>query len=105
MKADRMSAFGTNNYFVLTGGFGSGKSTLLERLRSRGIRGIAEPARQILAEQRSIQGNGVPDKDPPLLVELMLSRMLSAYRRSERSVGPVVFDRGIPVLLGYAELF
>jgi predicted ATPase len=95
----------TNNYFVLTGAFGSGKSTLLERLRSRRIRRIVEPARPILAEQRSIQGNGVPDKDPRLFIELMLSRMLSTYRQNEGSVGPVLFDRGIPDLLGYAGLF
>jgi predicted ATPase len=94
-----------NHYFVLTGAFGSGKSTLLECLRSRGIHGIVEPARPILAEQRSIQGNGVPEKDPRLFVELMLSRMLSTYRQSEASAGPVLFDRGIPDVLGYAKLF
>lgn len=94
-----------DHYFVLTGAFGSGKSTLLESLRSRGILGVVEPARPILAEQRSIQGDGVPDKDPRLFVELMLSRMLSSYRQSEASAGPVLFDRGVPDVLGYAELF
>jgi predicted ATPase len=94
-----------DRYFLLTGAFGSGKSTLLEHLESRGIRGIVEPARPILAEQRSIQGNGVPEKAPRLFVELMLSRMLNAYQQSEALPGPVLFDRGIPDLLGYAALF
>lgn len=94
-----------NRYFLLTGAFGSGKSTLLEHLQSRGIRGIVEPARPILAEQRSIQGNGVPEKDPRLFVDLMLSRMLQSYRDNEAFAGPVLFDRGIPDLLGYAKLF
>jgi len=94
-----------NRYFLLTGAFGSGKSTLLEHLRSRGVPGVAEPARPILAEQRSVQGNGVPEKDPRLFVELMLSRMLQEYRQSESESGPVLFDRGIPDLLAYAKLF
>ena len=56
-----------DRYFLLTGAFGSGKSTLLEHLQSRGIQGIVEPARPILAEQRSIQGNGLPEADPSAL--------------------------------------
>jgi predicted ATPase len=94
-----------NRFFLLTGAFGSGKSTLLEHLQLRGIQGIVEPARPILAEQRSIQGSGVPEKDPRLFIELMLARMLDAYRQSERLVGPILFDRGIPDILGYAALF
>jgi predicted ATPase len=94
-----------DRFFLLTGTFGSGKSTLLEHLQLRGISGIVEPARTILAEQRSMQGNGVPEKDPRLFVELMLSRMLDAYRRSETLLGPVLFDRGIPDVLGHAALF
>ena len=91
--------------FILTGAFGSGKSTLLEHLQLHGIRGIIEPARPILAEQRSIQGDGVPEKDPRLFVELMLSRMLHAYGHSDSLTGPILFDRGIPDILGYTALF
>jgi predicted ATPase len=94
-----------NRFFLLTGAFGSGKSTLLEHLQLRGIRGIVEPARPILAEQRRIQGHGLPEKDPRLFVELMLSRMLDAYRQSDTLPGPILFDRGIPDVLGYAALF
>ncbi len=90
--------------FVLTGAFGSGKSTLLEHLKLRGIRGIVEPARPILAEQRSIQGNGLPDRDPRLFVELMLSRTMNAYQQTD-STEMILFDRGIPDILGYARLF
>lgn len=94
-----------NYCFLLTGAFGSGKSTLLDHLKSRGIRGVVEPARPILAEQRSIQGNGLPEKDPRLFVELMLSRMLDTYRQSDGPQRPILFDRGIPDILGYAALF
>jgi predicted ATPase len=92
-------------FFILTGAFGSGKSTLLEHLRSRGIRGVVEPARPVLAQQRSIRGNGLPDKDPRLFVELMFSRMLDTYQESAGLPGPILFDRGIPDILGYAALF
>lgn len=94
-----------DRFFVLTGAFGSGKSTLLERLRLRGIRGIVEPARPILAEQRGIGGSGVPEKDPRLFVELMLSRMIHDYQQSQASPSSVLFDRGLPDMLGYAALF
>jgi len=91
-------------FFILTGAFGSGKSTLLQHLQSRGVRGVVEPARPILAEQRSIRGNGLPERDPRLFVELMLSRMLHAYHQSDRA-GTILFDRGIPDILGYAKIF
>ena len=72
-----------DRFFLLTGAFGSGKSTLLQHLQLRGIRGVVEPARPILAQQRSIQGNGLPERDPQLFVELMFSRMLDTYQQSD----------------------
>ena len=94
-----------DNYFILTGTFGSGKSTLLDVLQARGIRGVVEPARPILAEQRRLKGDGVPEKNSRLFVELMLSQMLRSYRQHEASSGPVLFDRGVPDVLAYAALF
>jgi predicted ATPase len=94
-----------DRFFLLTGAFGSGKSTLLEHLQLRGVRGVVEPARPILAQQRSIQGNGLPERDPRLFVELMLSRMLDTYQQSEALGRPILFDRGIPDVVGYAALF
>jgi predicted ATPase len=94
-----------DRFFLLTGAFGSGKSTLLQHLQLRGIRGVVEPARPILAQQRSIQGNGLPERDPRLFVELMFSRMLETYQQSDALLGPILFDRGIPDILGYAALF
>lgn len=96
---------GKDRFFLLTGAFGSGKSTLLQHLQLRGVRGVVEPARPILAQQRSIQGNGLPERDPRLFVELMFSRMLDTYQQSDALPGPILFDRGIPDILGYAELF
>jgi predicted ATPase len=95
----------TDRLIILTGPFGSGKSTLLQHLRVLGFQGIDEPARPILAEQKRIDGNGLPDKDARLFVDLMLSRMISDYHRMEIGSGPVFFDRGVPDMLGYAAAF
>lgn len=35
----------------------------------------------------------------------MLSRTLDAYRQSNTVLGPILFDRGIPDILGYAAFF
>ena len=96
------------NYFLLTGAPGSGKSTVLHELRRRGYRGVDEAARQIIAEQRTIGGNGIYDRDPSLFHELILSRSIAqfhAYIYSEFGDAPVIFDRGIPDSIGYGLLF
>ena len=94
-----------DHFFLLTGAFGSGKSTLLTHLQLRGIAGVVEPARPILAQQRAVLGIGLPDRDPRLFVELMFSRMLDAYQQNDPIHGPIVFDRGIRDILAYAALF
>ncbi len=92
-------------FYVLTGAPGTGKSAVLERLGLQGFDGVEEPARQILAEQRSFGGNGVPDSDPALFVELMLSRAVFERRKPRPAGRPVFFDRGIPDLIAYALLY
>src|SRR5579862_6324147 len=94
-----------DKFFILTGAPGSGKTTLLQHLRTLGFQAIAEPARQILAEQRSIGGDGLPGRDTRLFVDLMLSRMIGEYNRPEASTAPIFFDRGIPDAVVYASLF
>lgn len=93
------------NYFVLTGAPGSGKTTILNRLQSLGRTVVAEPARQILAEQRSFGGRAIPERNPDLFVELLLSRALYEYRRHASGTQPVLFDRGLPDVIAYARLF
>ncbi|MEE9451900.1 MAG: AAA family ATPase [Gammaproteobacteria bacterium] len=93
------------NYFILTGAMGAGKSTILKQLRALGVRAIDEPARQILAEQRSIGSEGVPDRDQKLFNELLLSRSIAQFQKMQDYQRPVIFDRGIPGNIGYASLF
>lgn len=94
-----------NNFFILTGAPGSGKSTLINALREKGYICVDEPARAIIAEQKAIDGEGLYNKDKKLFLELMLSRMVYQYQQFDRGNGPVIFDRGIPDMIGYAKLF
>ena len=47
----------------------------------------------------------MPERDPGLFVELLLSRALYEYRRHADSRRPVLFDRGLPDVIAYARLF
>ncbi len=94
-----------SNYYILTGAMGGGKSTILKQLSTAGMKVVDEPARKILAEQRCIGGEGVPDKSLQLFADLLLSRALFQYEQLQNYEGPVVFDRGIADNIGYAALF
>ncbi len=84
---------------------GGGKSTILQQLKKRGFMVIDEPARQILAEQRNIGGEGIPEKNPQLFTELMLSRAIFQFKEMHDYQGPIIFDRGIADNIAYASLF
>ena len=90
---------------VITGAPGSGKTPIIRELVALGFTGVAEPAREVIAEQRAIGGDGVYDRDPRLFWRLMLSRAVADFERMNDADGPVFFDRGIPDLIGYARLF
>lgn len=93
------------NRFVITGSPGSGKTPILRELVRLGFVGVNEPAREIIAEQRAIGGSGVYDKNPQLFCDLMLARAIADYQRPGAAGEAAFFDRGIPDMVGYAELF
>jgi predicted ATPase len=93
------------NRFVVTGAPGSGKTPILRELVRLGFLGVNEPAREILAEQRAIGGDGIYDKDSKLFCDLMLERAIADYQRLGSAGKLAFFDRGIPDMVGYAELF
>lgn len=90
---------------VITGAMGSGKSTVLALLKALGFNVVPEPAREILAEQRSIGDEGVPEQNTKLFTQLLLSRAIYQYKQMQSANDVVIFDRGIPDNIAYAELF
>jgi predicted ATPase len=88
---------------VLTGAPGSGKTTILGNVGAA-IRIVGEPAREVLAEQRSIGGAGTHDRDPSLFAHLLLQRSIDKHEAAQGWGGPVMFDRGVPDCIAYAVL-
>ncbi len=90
--------------FVVTGGPGSGKSTLINALAERGICTMPEAGRSIIQDQVAIGGEALPWSDRRAFAELMLSWEMRSYRAALALSGPVIFDRGVPDVLGYLRL-
>jgi predicted ATPase len=88
--------------YVITGAPGTGKTAILQNIGA-GVRGVPEPARGILAQQRSVGGAGIPDRDPSLFVDLLLRRSIEAHEVARRGPEPVLFDRGVPDCIAYAS--
>lgn len=53
---------------VITGPPGSGKTPIVRELVESGFTGVAEPAREVIADQRAVGGDGVYDKNPRLFL-------------------------------------
>ncbi len=92
------------NFHVITGGPGAGKTTLVDALRRHGVATVAESGRRILRQQARIGGRATHWGVQAAYAELMLSWAMRDYEDAMAEVGPVVFDRGVPDLLGYCSL-
>ncbi|MFZ0816388.1 MAG: AAA family ATPase [Candidatus Sulfotelmatobacter sp.] len=99
-----MEARNCERLFVVTGGPGSGKSTLINALAERGICTMPEAGRAIIQDQVAIGGEALPWSDRRAFAELMLSWEMRSYRDALSLTGPVIFDRGVPDVLGYLRL-
>ena len=110
-----------NRFFVITGGPGSGKTTLINALAACGFTVMPEGARAIIQQQVATGGTALPypKSDHLAFAELMLDWDLRSYHAAqpgspttarfavnglEALAGPVIFDRGIPDVLGYLQL-
>jgi predicted ATPase len=94
----------TDRFFVITGGPGSGKSTLVKALAAHGLSHMPEAGRAIIQDQAAIGGNALPWSDRLAFAELMLSWDMRSHRAAREFAGPVVFDRGVPDVVGYLRL-
>jgi predicted ATPase len=86
---------GGDRLVVLSGCSGGGKSTLLAEMASRGYQVYPEPGRQIVKEQLSIGGDGLPWENSHKFAELCVSRALFFYNTAVPVDKPVLFDRSI----------
>ncbi|MGB8579915.1 MAG: AAA family ATPase [Candidatus Sulfotelmatobacter sp.] len=99
-----MDAKDSDRLFIITGGPGSGKSTVIDALAERGISTMPEAGRAIIRDQEAIGSKALPWSDRDAFAELMLSWEMRSYRMALALKGPVIFDRGIPDVLGYLRL-
>ncbi|WP_343614882.1 AAA family ATPase [Novosphingobium sp.] len=94
----------TERFHIITGGPGSGKSTLIEALAARGIPHRPEAGRAIIRDQVSLGGTALPWADREAFAGLMLASDMRSWREAAAIPGPVLFDRGIPDVVGYLRL-
>ncbi|MDX9882940.1 MAG: AAA family ATPase [Prolixibacteraceae bacterium] len=91
-----------NPIYVITGGPGFGKSALTDYLKKLGYKTGEESAREIIREQRKIDGDILPEKNIRLFQNEVLKRRLEFYQ----SVGnnEIAFaDRAIPDQIAFTR--
>jgi predicted ATPase len=86
---------GSTSFYVITGCSGGGKSTLLSELEKRGYQVFPEPGRQIVKEQQSVGGDGLPWQNSLRFAELCVSRAMYFYNAALLLNPPVFFDRSV----------
>jgi len=90
----------SDHFFVVTGSPGAGKTSLITELARRGLHTIPESGRTIIREEMARGGDALPWADRMAYAERMLERDLRAHSAAQALSGPVIFDRGIPDLMG-----
>lgn len=93
-----------NPRIVITGGPGSGKTTLIEALAALGYAMEPEAGRAVIRAQQAIGGDALPWADRTRFADLMLDSDIAAHDRRSSTHAPVLFDRGIPDIVGYLDL-
>ncbi|SNS10170.1 Predicted ATPase [Sphingomonas laterariae] len=93
-----------DNFIVVTGGPGSGKTSLVDALAASGLRCMAEAGRAIIRDQSAIGGTALPWADRAAFAEQMLGWDMRSHHIAGETAAPVIFDRGIPDIIGYLRL-
>ena len=86
---------------VLTGAPGAGKTTLLDAAAAAGISTSPEVARVLLQQPG---GMALREGDPLGFAEAMLDAHVREFERHTNQLGPVVFDRGFPDVVGFLDV-
>jgi predicted ATPase len=86
---------------ILTGAPGTGKTAVLRAMPSDVVV-VAEPAREVLAEQRAAGRPVAEQGDEDRFVDLLLRRSIEKLEATLPLGDTVLFDRGIPDCIAYA---
>lgn len=89
-----------NRFAVVTGAPGAGKTALLEQAHRGGITTSPEVARLLL---RQPGGMALRNDDPLGFAEAMTEAHEHEFARFAGHDGPVLFDRGLPDVVGFLE--
>jgi predicted ATPase len=92
---------GAYRQVVLTGAPGAGKTTLLEAAAAAGLATSHEVARELL---RAPGGMALRENDPLGFADAMLAAHLREMAAMDAMRVPVVFDRGLPDVVGFLEV-
>jgi len=65
---------------------------------------MPEAGRAIIQDQVDIGGTALPWSDRQAFAALMLAWEMRSYREAVNAPGPIIFDRGIPDVVGYLRL-
>ena len=93
-----------SNFLIITGGPGSGKTTLMNALAKQGLPCMPEAGRAIIQDQLAIGGSALPWANRQAFADCMLCWDMRSYNEALKFQGPVLFDRGIPDVMGYLLL-
>ncbi len=96
-----------HNFFVITGGPGAGKTTLLNELANRKYEIVHEVARELIKEQKELEGEALPWKNKELYKDIMFDRSIKSYEQIEKTRKnnkPIFFDRGFLDTICYSTL-
>ena len=86
---------------VLTGAPGAGKTTLLDAAAAAGLTTSPEVARVLLQQPG---GMALRVADPQGFAEAMLEAHALELERHASDSGPVLFDRGVPDVVGFLDV-
>lgn len=86
---------------VLTGAPGAGKTTLLDAAAAAGFRTSPEVARQLL---QGPGGMALRASDPLAFAQAMAEAHSLEYETHAKMPGTVIFDRGLPDVVGFLDL-
>lgn len=94
----------TDRLHVVTGGPGAGKTTLVNALAAAGVATSPEVGRAVIRAELARGGNALPWGDELAFAQAMIGPEVAAHAAALANGGTVVFDRGVPDVVGFLRV-